>query len=240
MAAAMIVAIMQPTYMPWPGYLRLIARADRFVYLDDAQYERGTWHQRNRVLLGGQAHWLTVPVRRMKLGDSLLEAQVDDTSHWRRKHLALVGSAYGRHPFAGDALGLAELAARHPGTSLGLLNIALIEHCCLMMRLATERFRASELDVPGSRTGRVIAICEKLGAATYLSPPGARDYLAADGFDRHTRIKLEFDDFVPPPYPQQGAPGFMSYLSVLDAVANLGWEALSRYVKTQEKASFPP
>lgn len=237
----MKVAIMQPTYMPWAGYLRLIARSDRFVYLDDAQYERGTWHQRNRVLLNGQAHWLTVPVRRQSLGDSLLEVRVDDAAHWRRKHLALVTNAYGRHPHAGEALALAQLAADSTGiTSLGLLNIALIEHCCSAMGLPASRLRASELRVEGARTARVLAICGKLGATTYLSPPGARDYLEADGFRRQSGIKLEFDEFPAPAYPQLGARDFVSHLSVLDVVANIGWRGLSRYIAGPDNASFDP
>ena len=54
-------AVMQPMYLPWAGYFNLISSVDRFYYLDDAQYERGTWQNRNRILLNGQAQFLTVP-----------------------------------------------------------------------------------------------------------------------------------------------------------------------------------
>src|SRR5262249_46450489 len=53
-AGAMRCAIMQPTYMPWAGYLSLMDAVDLFVYLDDAQYERATWQNRNRVLVDGK------------------------------------------------------------------------------------------------------------------------------------------------------------------------------------------
>ena len=227
----MKVAIMQPTYMPWAGYLRLIAKADRFVYLDDAQYERGTWHQRNRVLANGHAHWLTVPVRRVSLGDSILDVQTDDAAPWRRKHAALLKGSYCRHPHGHDALELSDIVLQRTDlTSLAELNIALIEHCCVRMELSAERFRSSELHVPGERATRVVAICEKLDASSYLSPPGARDYLQDDGFELLTRIKLEFDDYPAPAYPQQGNVSFVSHLSVLDVVANLGWKRLKQYI----------
>jgi hypothetical protein len=225
------VAIMQPTYMPWPGYLRLIGRVDRFVYLDDAQYERGTWHQRNRVLVNGEAHWLTVPVLRPTLGAAIHQVRVDDAAHWRRKHLALITSSYGRHPFAADALALAQIAAARTDLAvLADLNIALIEHCCDRLELKTLRYRSSALGVGGARTSRVIAICDSLGASTYLSPAGAREYLEQDGFERQTDTKLQLDDFTGPAYPQRGAAGFVSHLSVLDAVANLGWAGLRAYI----------
>lgn len=226
----MKLAVMQPTYMPWTGYLRLIARSDTFVYLDDAQYERGTWHQRNRVLVNGEPRWLTVPVRRTHLGDAINQVTVDDSIPWRRKHQALLANAYGRHPHAADALGLSALLERTELVVLADLNIALVEHCCARLGLSTVRRRASTLDVPGTRTQRLVAMCDALGADTYVSPPGARDYLQADGFTSLTGTPLEFDEFIPPTYPQRGTASFVSHLSVLDAVANLGWDGLKRYI----------
>lgn len=222
---------MQPTYLPWAGYLRMISRVDRFVYLDDAQYERGTWHQRNRVLVDGAAHWLTVPVLRSHLGRAINEVRVDDASRWRRKHMALLHNSYARHPYADDALALAAtIAERDDLTVLADLNIALIEHCCEKLGLTVPRLRASELGISGRRTARVAAVCDFLGASTYLSPPGARDYLAQDGFERLTGIELEFDEFPAPAYPQRGAASFVSHLSVVDAVANLGWLGVGHYL----------
>lgn len=40
--------IMQPTYLPYLGYFQLIAQADVLVFLDDVQFARRSWQQRNR------------------------------------------------------------------------------------------------------------------------------------------------------------------------------------------------
>ena len=45
----MIAVIMQPTYLPWIGYFDLIDEADTFVFLDNVQFEKQSWQQRNRV-----------------------------------------------------------------------------------------------------------------------------------------------------------------------------------------------
>jgi hypothetical protein len=58
----MMCAIMQPTYFPWAGYFSLLGMVDVFVFLDDVQFVRGSWQNRNRVLVAGEEHWITFPV----------------------------------------------------------------------------------------------------------------------------------------------------------------------------------
>ena len=43
------VAIVQSNYIPWKGYFDLIALVDEFVLLDDAQFTRRDWRNRNRI-----------------------------------------------------------------------------------------------------------------------------------------------------------------------------------------------
>ncbi|MBL8254177.1 MAG: WbqC family protein, partial [Candidatus Competibacter sp.] len=86
---------------------------------------------------------------------------------------------------------------------------------------------------------RVAALCERLGATRYLSPPGARAYLEADGFAEQTRVALEFAEFAPPPYPQPGATGFVSHLSIADVLANLGWTGAVAYLASSAPEPQP-
>ena len=43
-------AIMQPNYLPYPGYFNLISSVDKFIILDTAQFEKQSWQSRNRIL----------------------------------------------------------------------------------------------------------------------------------------------------------------------------------------------
>ena len=45
----MIVAIHQPHYLLWIGYFDKIDRADVFVPLDNVQYRKDEWQNRNRI-----------------------------------------------------------------------------------------------------------------------------------------------------------------------------------------------
>ena len=55
------IAVMQPTYLPWAGYFNLIEETDAFVFLDDVQFSYQSWQQRNRIVVGGQAHFSPCP-----------------------------------------------------------------------------------------------------------------------------------------------------------------------------------
>ena len=57
----MIVAVHQPQYLPWLGYFDKMAKADIFCYLDNVQYKKNEWQNRNRIKTAQGWQWLTVP-----------------------------------------------------------------------------------------------------------------------------------------------------------------------------------
>src|SRR5271166_7149741 len=57
---SMKIAIMQPYLFPYIGYFQLISAADRFVIHDDVQSIKGGWINRNRILVGGEPHYITL------------------------------------------------------------------------------------------------------------------------------------------------------------------------------------
>ena len=221
---------MQPTYMPWAGYLSLMAGVDRFVYLDDAQYERSSWQNRNRVLVNGRPTWLTVPVVRGHLGACIHEVRLDDALPWRHKHATLLSNAYARHAHRAAML---EVAGGLDVTGVKLLadlNIGLLELLRQKLAISTPIIRSSTLGIGGVRTARLIAILTALGATEYVTPPGAVCYLHEDGFEQNCSIKLTVHVYEPPAYSQRGADEFVSHLSILDVLAHLGWEDTRQYV----------
>ena len=53
---------MQPTFIPWIGYFALIDNVDTFVFLDDVQFDKRSWQQRNKIRTLKSDLWITVPV----------------------------------------------------------------------------------------------------------------------------------------------------------------------------------
>ena len=223
-------AIMQPHYLPWAGYFRLAAAADVFVLLDDVQSVRPSWQNRNRILSGGKPAWLTVPLVHTQEFRLIRETGISDEHPWRARHAKAVANAYDRHPFFEDAVAAIEPTSDLSLTRLADLNERLFRHIASALGIATRLVRSSELAAPGERTGRLIAICEALGATHYISPPGSAEYLAQDAFTARSSIELSFNEFDPPVYPQAGSREFVSHLSIVDAIANLGFSGAGRYV----------
>lgn len=231
-------AIMQPMYLPWSGYFNLIATVDHFYYLDDAQYERGTWQHRNRILLNGKAQYLSVPVRRDNLGQPICVVKADPIDiSWRRKHAETIRYAYLRTPHGKLLAPIGEIILDESRDGLADLNIALTEHLCGMLRLETPRERSAPLALTSPRSPKIIELCRRAGCDEYLSPQGARDYLAEDRFTELSDVKLNFQEFTPAPYVQGRSEDFVSHLSILDVIANLGLDGARAYVHgTTEKS----
>ena len=71
-----------------------------------------------------------------------------------------------------------------------------------------------------------------MGATGYVTPPGALDYLRADDFTARASQNLLVHGYEPAGYAQHGVAPFVSHLSIMDVVANLGWQGSARYVRT--------
>jgi len=90
---------MQPIFLPWQGYFGLVAAADVFVVLDDFQFQRHSFQQRNRVRLAdGTETWITLPVAHLRDGQfpTLAQAAPLVDGKWRRRLKTTLDQGYGR------------------------------------------------------------------------------------------------------------------------------------------------
>src|SRR5690242_13477665 len=119
--------IMQPTFLPWAGYFHLLAEADVFVFLDDVQLSKQSWQTRNRILLNGQPHWISVPIEHRGLSQTIRETPLVHTV--QEKLCRTLEQTYAHHPYRSTMQSINELL-RRPWSSLASLNIALIHRIC--------------------------------------------------------------------------------------------------------------
>ncbi len=232
MSGAARCAIMQPTFFPWAGYFNLISRADAFVFLDNVQLEKQSWQTRNRVLANGRELYIVAPIENRSLLQTIAETRLHDPHRHFAKLAKQLTQAYSRHPHGPEMLERVLPVLLDQPETLGEFNIHLIQRISGWLGLAPIFQLASGLAAPGSRSERLVAICQALRCRHYLSPSGSLEYLMADRFPELSDITLEFQHYHPAPYRQFGTRGpFVSHLCIVDVVANLGWEQAAVYVK---------
>ena len=93
-----IIAIRQPGYMPYIGFFKKIESVDAFVFLDDVQYSRTDWDNRNKIRTPESSMWLTVPILN-KSGKLLNEVEIDYSKNWVSKHKSAIKFNYEHSPF---------------------------------------------------------------------------------------------------------------------------------------------
>jgi hypothetical protein len=221
-----VVAIMQPTYLPYLGYFDLVNLSDTFVFLDDVQFERRSWQSRNRINPVGGVLMLTVPVKKHSQDTLIRDIEIADDQPWREKHLASIRHAYGGRPHFADGWAFIEgqLTAER-GPLLADLTCGLTEAAVRKMGLDTRIVRSGTLGCEGRRSDRLLAICRALGATEYLSTIGSKDYIDQEQVFAQAGLPVRYKTFTPIPFPQ-GRPEFTPYMSFVDALMNVGWEGI--------------
>ena len=222
----MILSAHQAHYLPWLGYLDKIDRADIFVFLDDVQYEKNGWQNRNRIRTPRGWQWLTVPVH-AHLSDRLLEVQVME-KEWQKNHSKSLKSSYGKAPHFSRLWDLLETLYEKEWRLLAELNWAFLEVLLRAFGIAQKRLvRSSSLHITTHATQRLVDLCKAFHADSYFSGDGAKAYLDLALFEK-AGIQVTFQNFSHPVYPQlhQKGGNFIEGLSCMDLLFNCGEESL--------------
>jgi hypothetical protein len=213
-----VCAIHQPNFFPWLGYFDKIRRADIFVFMDDVTYPKsgsgsGTWINRVKLAIQGDAQWVTCPVRRVHGKQNICNVVIDDRQPWRNKLLKTLHANYRRAPGYESAMALLEPLIQNEIDILADFNIHAISTLARKLSVGARFLRQSELAVEGTATELLIALTKAVGADTYLSGGGASGYQEDALFAVHG-IALQYQNFMPTLYgpEQRWLPG----LSVID------------------------
>ncbi len=222
----MIVAVHQPQYLPWLGYFDKMRRADVFCFLDNVQYKKNDWQNRNRIKTAQGWQWLTVPVH-YRFPQTINEVTINNAVKWKNKHLQALISNYNRAPFFKEFLDIFQQVYSENWESLSELNILLINRLRTALGLDPRpAVRASDYDLREDPTDRLIDICKALKADTYLSGQDGVKYMNMERF-KQSGIRVVVQDFKHPAYPQIFEE-FQSHMSVVDLLFNCGPGSLEK------------
>ena len=222
---------MQPYFFPYLGYFQLLHAVDRFVFLDDVQFIRRGWINRNRILLGGEAAAISVPVQH---GDR--SARIRDVSiapgDWRRKRIEMLRHAYARAPHFDEIFPVVAQVIESPTESIVDLARSSVVRIAELLSLPTALVASSTGYGNEALRGqeRIIDIAAREGASVYVNLPGGRDLYRGEGFER-AGIALRFLRPEDRPYPQSAAE-FVPRLSIIDLLMSVGVPAAREWLES--------
>lgn len=224
-----IVAIHQPNFFPWLGFFDKIARSDIFILLDDVQFPKtgGVWCNRVKLLVSDEARWVTAPIDRNYSGTRLIrEMEFLPDNRWRKKMLKTLDANYRKHPFVNEALDVIGALIMNEEANVAEYNVNAIKGIAHKLGVNASKFvRSSQYKTSSASNDLLCDLTLSVGGEIYLSGGGADGYQCGSVFDRREVI-LAYQDFEHPIYPQLGRSDFIGGLSVIDAVMNIGWDAL--------------
>lgn len=220
----MKAVIMQPTYISWMGYFDLIDQSDIFVFLDNVQFEKQSWQQRNKIKTHQGVIWLTVPVLQ-NLGQKINEVKVNNNSNWEEKHWKSIKYNYNKAPYFKRYFKFFEETYNTDWEYLVDLNIHVIKGACKQLNIKKDFIKSSNRNIKGRKTELLVGICKELNADTYLSPLGSAMYIEENNLFERECIKLEYQHFERPIYKQLWGD-FIPYMSVIDLLFNEGDKSL--------------
>lgn len=221
----MIIAIHQPQYLPWLGYFDKMDLADAFCYLDNVQYKKNEWQNRNRLKTARGWQWITVPVH-YRFPQKIIEVTVNESVNWQHKHIQALVTNYKKAPYFDNYFPIFKSALKHDFENIGDLNIHMITQIREILGINNKPVvRASELSLSDDPTGRLIDICNHFGGDTYLAGQDGANYMDMEQFEKNG-IKVIAQKYEHPIYPQCFGD-FQSHMSIIDLLFNCGPESLT-------------
>ncbi len=234
----MRIAGIQPGYLPWLGYFDQMLRVDAFLVADEMPFSSSGWTHRNRVKGPEGARWLTLPARAAR-GARICDVALAPGAPWARKHLRALHHLYAGAPAARESLDALEKVLRPDADRLAAVSIASLRFLAERLGVGTPILVSSELRLearyrerfPGEPgpTHRVVAYLEALGADELLEGETGRGYFDVALFASFG-LRVRFHRYAHPEYPQLHGP-FMSHLSALDLLLNVGPDTAARLVR---------
>lgn len=200
-------------------------KTDIFIFLDDVQYTKKDWRNRNRIRTKDGFLWLTVPIIRKGLSTlKINEVKIDNTQSWAWKHYRSLETYYSKAPYWGTYRDFLKDAYQRKWDYLIDLTIFFIDFLAKEFNIHRKKLFSSKINVVGHQTEKIVNLCKNAGADYLYDGAAARNFIEENILKRDG-ITVEYQNYIHPVYRQQYKP-FIPYMSAIDLLLNHGDESL--------------
>jgi hypothetical protein len=230
----MRIAVMQPYLFPYIGYWQLMAAVDKFVVLDDVNYIKKGWINRNNILVNGAPQLFTVPLKEVSQNKLIKDISLSDDSSWKTKFLRTIETSYKRAPHFNDAFSVIETTVNssESNSSAFIYNSFKIVLDYLEVNKSFEPSSAIYNNRHLKGEDKILDICRLEKATHYINPIGGTELYSREKFTG-MNIKLNFIKSLPVIY-RQFSEEFHPNLSMIDILMFNSKEKISGYLNEYE------
>lgn len=221
------IVILQSNYIPWKGYFDLMNSADVFVIYDEVQFTRRDWRNRNKIILNGKPHWLTIPVdTKGEYESPIKEVKVSDP-RWAEKHWSSMRHAYVKAKYFDMYEEQVAKAYERAGKYRFLTEINELFLNVLSDFLSIDTLLEHSNKIPANNTDptqRLLEICKGFNGKRYISGPSAKNYIDQKQFEE-AAVKLHYANYTGYTDYKQNSETLEHGVSVIDLLMHEGQNA---------------
>lgn len=219
----MKAAIMQPYFFPYIGYFSLIHQVDRFILLDEVQFIRHGWIERNRIINPqGAFTYIQVPLTKSDGRNTIIrKLSIRNNEAWKKKIIGQLEIYKKRAPHYYTVMGLMKDILQFESDSMVDFNRHCLQQVCAYLEIKTEIQVFSELylnlEEPRTPGEWALNICKCIPEIKeYWNPIGGKEIFDPFQYAKDN-LKLVFFSMNTIEYHQSGLL-FQPNLSIVDAM----------------------
>lgn len=214
---------MQPYVFPYVGYFQLIASVDTFVFLDNVNYIKGGWINRNQIVLNHQPHFFTIPCEKISQHKKINQIVPAFPEKEQQRFLKTIEQAYRKAPFYEQIYSELLSWAKKSHSNIAEMAADSVLWSCAYLGINRTFELGSVLQVDGTfkdPTARMLNLCEVCNASVYVNMAGGAHLYDPHEFKKNS-IQLKFIQPELRPYSKAPNSTYFPGMSILDAMMYL-------------------
>ena len=217
----MKITIHQANYFPYPVFFQKVSLSDVYVVLDKVQFQFDITNWNKIITPDGSWTRISVPIKKDQKFFEIRNVEINNDLPWAEENWNLIYKSYNESPFFDLYKVFLYSLYKKRWNLIFDLNLQILKKIFDWLDIKTEIVLESELNVTGTSSKRLLNICKKLGAVTYISGIGGKRYLDEKLFEKN-KIIIKYQNYNPMRYLQHMSKSFIPNLSIFDLLANVG------------------
>jgi hypothetical protein len=217
------IAIIQPNYIPWIGYFKIIKNVDEFIFLDDVQFTKRDWRNRNFINSEKGKILLSIPVKsKNKYLQKINETECIN-NEWKKDHLNKIRYSYKDYPNFEEIFEILNKSYYKTNSNNLLTNLYnILFELIDFLKIDTKISFSKDMPSSKKKLERIIEICKYKKTDVYLSGPSASNYIDTNKM-RLNELTLEYMNYENYNYEVKNKNHkFIEKLSIIDLLMNSG------------------